>query len=65
MPHGREELLDRVSTIPDLPTGIYTILWKDAGCNPCWWRKDEMEDGGGCFFVVDGGKDHRGTDEFV
>ena len=65
MPHGREKPLDRVPAIPDLPEGVYKILWEDVGRYSCWRRKDEMEDGGGGFFVVDGGRDHRGADEFV
>ena len=56
---------DRVPAIPDLPEGVYKILWEDVGRYSCWRRKDEMEDGGGGFFVVDGGRDHRGADEFV
>ena len=65
MPHDRAEPLDRVSPIPNLPEGVYKILWEDVGRYPFWRRKDEVEDGGGGFFVVDGGRDHRGADEFV
>lgn len=28
MPHGGKEPLERASAIPDLPAGIYMILWK-------------------------------------
>lgn len=49
MPYSRKEPLDRVLIISNLPEGIYKILWKDAGCNPCWWSQDEMEDDGVCF----------------
>ena len=50
VPHGREKPLDRVPAIPDLPEGVYKILWEDVGRYSCWRRKDEMEDGGGGFF---------------
>lgn len=45
-----------------LSAGIYPSIWEDAGCDSCWRREDEVEDGGGCVLVVDGRGDGRGTD---
>ena len=63
--HGREESVDGISSVSYLPAGVYTGIWEDAGCDLCRWRGDEVEDGGGCVFLVDGGTECGGTDEFV
>ena len=63
--HGGEEPVYGVPSVSYQPAGVYTGIWEDVGRDSGWWRGDEVEDGGGCVFLVDGGTECGGTDEFV